>query len=440
MVLHLLAAALLAAQPAPGTLAIVGATVIPMTDGTPARSGQVILVRGERIVAVGSARSVRVPRGARVIDARGRWVMPGLIDAHVHMSGPDAEVERDLPLYLANSVTTVRNMRGSPTHVALRESVRRGDLAGPTILTTGPYVESLPDSVPAERVVSDARAAGYDFLKVHDASVPLERYLALARAARTQGMPLVGHVPKAVGLYTAVREGQRTLEHAEDLMQVFFDRQLDTTRLASLAAVLREPPPGGPRPCVVPTLVVFDYVVKNTADAPTLATLLARPELRYVRPDLRERWSPARNGYVRNVLARPAEQPAMISRNAEQFAFMKRLTRALRDGGVPLALGTDAGVPYTLPGFSAIEELALLIQAGLTPDEALGSATRTAAECLGLGDETGRVAPGLRADLVLLDRDPRRAPAALKDPAGVLVRGRWLPRDTLRARLEAVVR
>lgn len=416
------------------TLAIVGASVLPM-DGPGERvlENQTVFVRGARVVQVGPAGRMRVPAGAQRVDGRGKWIVPGLVDMHIHMNRPTEGGERDLPLYLANGVTTVRNMRGTADHLTLRARVQSGAVPGPTIYTAGEYVDRYPDTVAVERIVFEQKADGYDIIKIHDQGFPRARYEALARSARAHGMPLVGHVPRAAGVETAVREGHQTLEHVEDLMQVFFDMRLDSARFPALVSTLR-----GSRTCVVPTLVVFSYVVRHADEFPGLAGLMARPELRYVRPSLRGRWGPEVNSYVARMRQRAAEVPAIAARNREQFESMRAMTGALHRGGIPLAAGSDAGIPFTLPGYSLVEELHFLHGAGLTRHQALRAATRTAAECMGKADELGAIAPGLRADLLLLDRDPRAELSTLSDPAGVVVRGRWLPRAELRAMLEAV--
>jgi imidazolonepropionase-like amidohydrolase len=349
---------------------------------------------------------------------------------HVHFDG--AERERDLPLYVANGVTTVRNMRGTPAHVAMRERIARGELVGPTMYTAGPYPDRIAATVDVDQIVREQKAAGYDFIKVHDHGFPRDRYVQLARSARAHGMPLLGHVPKEVGVETAVREGHQTIEHVENLMQTYFDMQLDTTRFGALVESLR-----GSRTCVVPTLVVFGYVVRHMEEFPDLARLQARPELRFVREELRSAWVPERNSYVRRGLGREAEMPRITERTRQQFDFMQAMTRALHAGGIPLGAGSDAGIPYTLPGYSLVEELELLGRSGLSPHEALRAATRVAAECMGRAQEIGALAPGMRADLVLLDRDPRAGTSAVSDPAGVVLRGRWLPRAELRQLLES---
>lgn len=226
---------------------------------------------------------------------------------------------------------------------------------------------------------------------------------------------------------TAVREGQRTIEHAENLMQTYFDMQLDTTRIPALVETLR-----GSNTCVVPTLVVFGYVVRHAEEYPNLARLMARPELRHVRPELRAGWAPDRNTYVQMAKKSGLDVSALAALLRRQLGFLEAITRGLHEGGIPLIAGSDAGIPFTLPGYSLVEELQLLRDAGLTPYEALRAATRTAAECMDKADEFGSITPGLRADLVLLEHNPLADIMAVEQPAGVVLRGRWLPNGELR--------
>jgi hypothetical protein len=266
------------------TLAIVGASVAPMTHER-VLAQHTVLVRGDRILAVGPEGCLTVPVGATLIDGRGKYLIHGLVDMHVHFDG--AEHERDLPLYLANGVITVRNMRGTPVHVEMRGRIVRGELAGPTVYMAGPYSDRVSPSANVQQIVQEQRLAGYDFLTVHDHGIARERYRQLAASAHAHGMPLLGHVAMEVGVETAVREGHQTIEHVENPMQTFFDMRLDTTRFPARVSVLRGATPSGARTCVVPTLVVFGDVVRHLEEFPHLTALQGRPELAQVRESLR---------------------------------------------------------------------------------------------------------------------------------------------------------
>jgi imidazolonepropionase-like amidohydrolase len=418
-------------------LAIVGATVLPMD-----RDGELpdttVLVAGGRIVAVGPAAELAVPEGAQVIDGHGRFLMPGLVDMHVH-----CWFSTDLTLFVANGVTTIRNMFGAPLHVGWRDEIAAGRTFGPTIVTAGPIVDGDPPVWPGSRVVKtpeDARAAvaenvegRYDFVKVY-VGVPADAYAALIEAARAAGQDVCGHVPRAVGLRAALAAGQHTIEHLDG-----FERELaptpsdnasafgqllidwsnaDLSRLPPLVQAVKD---SGSFQC--PTLVVLQKVIGPDE----LERELARPEMRYVPPMMMSMWKGrAAQGAKAAELAHAGDAARLAT------------TRALAAAGVPVLLGTDMGNPWVLAGWGVHEELANLVAAGLTPAAALRAATRTPAECLHATGEFGAVAPGLRADLLLLADDPTRDIANASHRVGVVLRGSWHPEADLQQRLEAV--
>ena len=291
-------------------IAIVGATVIPMTAAvgtadpeTTRLSNYTVLVRSGRIVAVVPSDSIALPPDALRVEARGRFVIPGLVDAHVHLLGEAAA--SDLALYLANGVTTVRNMYGEPYHLRWRADIARGARVGPTLYTTGPFTDGLTSESAARAFVRRVRRAGYDGVKVH---MPLERdtYNAVIAAARVEGIPVVGHTPgRPLGVAAAVHARQRTIEHAESIMQAETnEREPVAADIPRIVALLH-----GSGICVTPTLVAFDHVIRMTDQYPTLTELLAGAEMRYVRADLRDMWVPSRNEYVTRWRGHETELP-----------------------------------------------------------------------------------------------------------------------------------
>jgi hypothetical protein len=208
-----------AAEP---VLAIVGATVLPMTDPEAVLGDHTVVVRGERIEAVGPRSSIAIPAGARVIDGRGRWLMPGLQDMHVHLE--HVEDPDILKLFVAHGVTTVRNMDGRPFILDWRRRVASGALLGPRIVTAGPIIDGAPparddnlavaDAVAASRAVEAQAAAGYDFIKTY-ANLSPSAYQAILAAAQARGLRVAGHVPRGVSLQAAA-DAQWSLEHLGD--------------------------------------------------------------------------------------------------------------------------------------------------------------------------------------------------------------------------------
>jgi imidazolonepropionase-like amidohydrolase len=351
-------------------LAIEHATVIPMDRDT-ALADQTVLVSGNRIVWVGPSRSARVPSAAQRVNGRGRFVMPGLADMHVHI-----EHVEDLPRSVAAGVTTIRNMRGGPRYLAWRARVAGGALVGPTIYTTGPTVvggrRSSPEFVrvrtvrDAERVAREQSRAGYDMIKVHSGLTPAV-YQRLVQVARETKIPVVGHIIPAVGLARALSAGQVSFEHAE--IGLFDDR----AQLAEGARAIAQ------------------------AGA-WVGTILSSRDGRCTPPD----------DMQRSVIG------------------------AMRRANVKLLAGSDASLDPLRAGTALHCELETLVNAGLTPYEALVTATRHAGEFARIHLKEpvpfGTVAAGARADLVVLAADPRADIRALANPIGTVLRGVWHPR------------
>lgn len=423
------AAALDLTPPPPAAYAITGATVIPM-DRERVLRGHTVLVRDGRIAALGPDGRVRIPAGTTRIDGRGRFLLPGLADMHVHLLD-----RSELLAYAANGVTTVLNLHGLGRHLAWRDSLARGQLLGPRLFTSGPIVDGDPPTrrtnvvvttaAQAESVVVAHQAAGFDFLKIYD-NVPPDLYRVLAVTAQRVGLPMIGHLPTPVGLegFLATR-GQVGLEHVEELLPFFRDGR-DTTGLGRLVAALARD-----GVWVTPTLTVHASAL---AQARGWAAVRARPAMRFVRPATAEMWGwePTGQGNDGNAAAR--------ERFERTVGFFERwLVPALHRAGVRLLAGTDAPIAAIIPGFALPDEIALLRQSGLSGHAALRTATASAAEFLGKQGEFGVISPGASADLVLLDGDPLADPGTLARPRGVMLRGSWLSREWLDAALERLV-
>ncbi len=428
-----------AGQPEP--IAFVDVNVVPM-DRERILPGRTVIVRGGRIVKIEPAETMHVPKNAHRIDGRGKYLMPGLADMHVHILSVD-----QLTLFVANGVTTVRNMVGTPVHLFWRDQIGKGDLLGPTIYTAGPMIDGSPPAFPffsavvktpkqARRVVAVQKEAGYDFIKVFN-GVPKDAYEALMEAAQTSDMQVVGHVPRTVGIERALAAGQRSLEHligyetyleradSPTAGKMDFDSRglawhyLDEGRIADIVSKTRE---AGAWNC--PTLTV--HLMRLTR--PEARRELNLPHMKYVNPGLRTAWLLRSRGVSENVVE--------SIRQGRRGRGM--LVRALHDAGARILLGTDSTTSFVVHGFSIHDELKHLVDAGLTPYEAIKAGTRDAAEFFGALDEFGTVAAGRRADLILLDANPLEDVAHVKRRVGVMVRGRWFPQSGLQAKLDAL--
>ena len=421
-----LSTAPLAAQ-APAVTAFVGATVLPM-DGRAPLADQTVVVRGDRIVAVGPSARTAVPSGATRVEARGRWLMPGLAEMHGHVPPPSAPAvltDETLFLYVANGITTVRGMLGAPGQLALRERVRRGEVIAPTLYLAGPSFNGNSVSSPeqAEQMVRAQKAEGWDLLKVHPGLTRPE-YDAMARAAKAERIRFGGHVPEEVGLLHALEMGQETFDHLDGYIEHLKGDQTDLDAAAMADVVKRTRDAGA---WMVPTMALWE-VLYGTAD---VATVTAYPELRYMPKATVAQWTTLHT----QRMASPQMDRAAGRRVIDN---RMRLLKAMSDGGVKILMGTDAPQQFSVPGFSLHRELLRMREAGMTPEQILVSGTRRVGEYFAAADRFGTVAPGQRADLLLLTADPLADVGNLTKRAGVMVRGRWLGEADIQKRLAEI--
>ncbi len=397
-----------------GDLAITHVSLAPGGE-----TDQTVLIRDGEIVAVAPSRRVDT-KAAEVIDGTGRWLAPGLSDMHVHVW-----TDRDLDLFLLEGVTTVRDLFGSPESLERRGRIARGELDGPTLIAAGPIIDGDPPVWPGSDVVTtpvEARAvvraqhaAGYDFLKVYN-GVSADSYAAIVDEAKLVGMPVAGHVPRAVPIADAIVSGQRTIEHLDGYVP-FRDDPVVTPELVAATAA------SGVWNCA--TLVVTERFGRMD-DPPSLSGTRG---LEHVTSMVLAAWDPANDFRLRDWTA---DKFASVRAKNQ---IRRDLVRDLHRAGARLVLGTDTGNPYVIPGYAVHDELALLVAAGIPPADALHMATAAAAEMLGTPGAFGVITAGARADLVLVDRDPRADLGALVDPPVVIARGKLHRRDALLARL-----
>jgi imidazolonepropionase-like amidohydrolase len=452
--------------PTPQPFALAHVTVIDVRDGA-LRRDHTVVIQGDRISIVGATARTTVPGSARVIDARGHYLIPGLWDMHVHSA---VSADWHFPLFVTYGATGVRNMHStvkSPLELTrtVKARLASGELLGPRFVANGPVVDGEPATFPGSVVVraaADARAAvdalvdgGADFIKVYD-NLSRDAYLSIAVHAKRRGVPLLGHVPFAVRPEEAAAAGHRTDEHltgfesgcssraevvraerrriAErrasasrvetDVALFRLDRELYDSRDPSLCksvaqAYLRS------GTMVVPNLVIHrnnqwpDTVLSDTAS------------MRFIPTRVRQSWE-----------RRAGPGPGAEIRGLLTPTWSGRLdnVRLLRDMRVPILAGTDVGNALLVPGLSLHQELALLVEAGLSPLEALQAATVAAARSLNKADSLGSIEPNKLADLVLLDANPLQDIRNTQKIAAVVVNGRYLDRQALNDLLAALER
>jgi hypothetical protein len=405
------------------TTVFVNVTILPM-DGDRVLVGQTVLVQGDRISAVGPSSRVPIPDGATRIDARGKFLMPGLVDLHVHQLGPREIQLALLKMYVVNGVTTILNLRGMPEHLAYRREIADGRVLGPTLYTAGPYVNEpfvvTADSV--EREVVAQKRAGYDFIKMHG-DLSRDAYARLNAVARREGIRVIGHAPRNLGVDALFAERQYALVHAEEFLYDTLNRSRDvdlplfkpripelTRRMADAGMWL------------MPNLTAYKNIGLMALN---LDQVLARPEMRYLPEAVRTVWGPARNPYTQRF--GPAHAPGIFRR----LELLKKLTSQFDSAGVGLLLGTDGFNTGTVPGWSAHDELDELVDAGLSPYHALRAATANANAFLGATPCIGMVRTGCVADLLLLEANPLQDVRNARRATGVMLRGRWLSREAL---------
>jgi imidazolonepropionase-like amidohydrolase len=410
-------------------IAFTGVTVIDGTDSVPRRD-QTVVVRGNRIVSVSAASTARVPDGARVIEARGQFLVPGFWDMHVHTAITGGR--EMLALYVANGVTGVRDMAGEwPVLEGWRAEVAAGALVGPRMVLSGPYLEGGDVPIPhfLTRDTAEARAGvdslvslGVDFIKVHS-QLSAETYFAIARRARERGIPFAGHVSRAVGSAAASDSGQKSIEH---LLAI----PADCTPADSVALMPRFAVQSALGRCSSEDLrpLYAKFVRNGTWVTPTFTAQyeVAVWPTRAVPGDSLAHYLP---DTVKRFVAQIFPMPDSIPPNADSVGramFEKRLRQAaaMHRAGVGILTGTDAPLRNSPPGFGLHEEFVLLARGGMTPFEILRAATLEPARFLGATDSLGTIAPGKLADLVLLEADPLHDIRNTRRIAAVMANGR----------------
>jgi imidazolonepropionase-like amidohydrolase len=442
-----------------GTLVLEHVAVIDAT-GRAAQSDQTVVISDGRIASVGPADQVKFDKTARVVDARGKFLIPGLWDMHVHLAGVNADPawSKDalLPLLLANGITGVRDMGGDLSALlSWKRDIESGALLGPHIVAAGPWLagrgKPSPEQLPvanaeeARAAVRDLKQRGADFIKI--VSLPSrEAFFAVADEARKQNISFAGHLPLEVGAVEASNAGMRSIEHffysefvlsfsskegelrkrliearknhdsvAWEKIELEADASYSEEKAASLFQTLKK---NGT--WVTPTLVSLGITSHPEA------WKLDDSNLDYVPPSLAKEW-------------RDAQSNAQEKQGAAQLGRLSandwKLTREMHRGGVPLLVGSDSLDPFVFPGDSLHRELAEFVQAGFTPVEALQAATRGAAQFLGREKEFGTIETGKTADLVLLDANPVENIVNTRRIFAVVRNGQYLDRAALDALL-----
>jgi imidazolonepropionase-like amidohydrolase len=432
-------------------------TVITMTDaGTlPARA---VTVRSGRIESISEDAKATIPKDALVVNAKGKFLIPGLCDMHVHfppLPGDKGDPSwRAATLLLANGVTTARGMVGADAHIELRRRMATGELLGAMCYFASPpmSVQMVKSPEQARELVKAFKNKGFDLVKSHRVLVP-EVYEAIQEAAKAEGIPVAGHVDNEVTLDRALKAGMQ-IEHLDGTLAELVPEearegwaqmptpevrdQADAAKIPEVVARVKKSDVW-----VTPTLALFEVI----ADTKTPnQQMLSKPELKYILPNAVKMWAGQRqHSMEEGPFTGSGLGPWFTKTRAAFVAEMKKQ-------GVPLMAGSDSPQFFLVTGFALHEELASLVKAGLTPTDALKAATANPATYLrslsnggsavGIEADFGTITAGQRADLVLLSADPTANIANTRKIEGVCVRGKWLDRaalDALLAEVEASV-
>lgn len=448
---------LLAAQqvsaPRRSALVVTHVTVIDATGGA-AKADVTVIITGDRISQIGKSGTIQVPPNAQVVEARGKFLIPGLWDMHIHWYEKDY-----LPLFIANGVTGVRIMAGVPLHHEWRKEIEDGSLLGPWMVIASNIVDgprpfwpgsiSVTDETQARQAVDKIkRENAGDFVKVYS-FLPRDAYFAIADESKKQGVPFEGHVPLSVTAEEASRAGQKSIEHLTGILSACSTRSEDLNRAAraDLAEemVSDKPTFWGPHVRQLRQAMIDSYSPEKAAalfavlrsngtwQCPTLTLLRALGygndpsfvndgRLKYMPRAVRANWDPA------HVYGETPDDFAIARRELRRdFAVVGLMQRS----GVEILAGTDTLNPFCFPGFSLHDELGLVVQAGLSPMEALQAATLNPARFLGREKDLGTVETGKFADLVLLDANPLDDIGNTKKIEAVFYRGQYFPRASL---------
>ena len=401
-------------------IAITNATIIEVT-GKPLERNMTVVIQGQYIAAVGKTAKVQVAKDAQVIDAAGKFLIPGLWDMHVHNATGFSE------LYIANGVTGVRDMFAQMSAIkSAREAIAAGQQVGPRMVASSRIVDGpqpvWPNSIAVKnaeegrQAVSTARAEGAEFIKVYSL-LSRESYFAIAEEAKKQGIPFVGHVPNVVTAAEASEAGQKSMEHLNGILLGCSKREEEIRKtLAATPAAERRQVQGKIFSEIdydeAKAGALFARFVKNhTWQCPTLTVLrslasldiesfINDPRLKYLQPGFKNFWNHKNDFRLKTMTSEDwAYQRKIFEKNKQVVGRMRR-------AGVEFIAGTDVMNPFCFPGFSLHDELALLVESGFTPLEALQAATINPARFLGMENRLGTIEAGKLADLVLLDANP----------------------------------
>ncbi len=416
--------------------------VIPM-DTEQVLENYDVVIQGGVIADMGPTRKIKYSKQAHVIPAKGKYLIPGLVEMHAHVPQteelePMVEV---ITLFAVNGVTTIRGMLGHIKHLELKAKIETGEIIGPTLYTSGPSFNGNSAKTPKEtaEMVQEQFSMGYDFLKIHP-GVPLASFEALVKTARKEKIPFAGHVPAEVGIWKAIDSDYQSIDHLDGMVEglipnlkslsedqvglfgVYGADKVDLSLLPKMMKVLRDH-----NVWLVPTealaerWMAFDKTSKELADA---------PEMKYIDAKTTENWISAHEDILKKSTAEGYKK---------YLALRRKLILDCHKNGVRIAAGSDAPQVFNVPGFSLHRELQYYVNAGLTPFEALQTATINGAAYFDR-PTCGLVMVGGIADLVLLNGNPLTDIKQTQNIEGVMMHTHYLHKEYIDAALKKLMK
>ena len=381
------------------------------------------------------------------IDGKGKYILPGMAEMHAHIPQPptsNQRIEDVLFLYLSNGITTIRGMLGHPSHLALREKAKTGEILSPRIYTSSPSLNGNTVTTTEEVVekVTAYKEDGYDFLKIHP-GIQLNVFDTLVKTAKDLGIPFAGHVPTDVGIRHALKSKYASIDHADGFLEGLvpesanvkphengffgynFTSMANTDKIDELVELAKEN-----KVWIVPTQSLFErWFAPISSDE-----LQMQPEMKYMPASTLADWKKSKDGSTSAASGFTIEQWQRFDN------IRKQLIKKLQDEGHGMLLGSDAPQVYNVPGFSIHHEIDGMEKAGLTPLEIIRAGTLNPSRFFGMENTFGEIKEGLEADMILIDANPLENLDALQQLSGVMRMGKWISKEEIETKLDEIAK